>query len=356
MLHRFIMGGLTLVGLVQPALAYDVRTRLELEPLIVKHAAANSVPAPLVHRVIMRESRYNPRAVGRGGALGLMQIKHGTARALGYGGPASGLLDAETNLIYGVRYLAGAYRVADGDHNRAVGFYARGYYYDAKRRGMLRTLARGPAAPEEFAVPVAAAQPAQQPSVFSLMFAPSRAPEAAQEAAQAALAEPEAPVPQKRISRSGKRQDAKTPAQLAAATGEPTQEAMQSVEAPALNPGVARKRSSRVVKRNEAKASAPTTPGQGDEVLEAVGTAVNRTEAPIPPKRSRAGKQNDVNTPAQSNAAQGEPAQTGRLVVSEDVRAPATRSGRSAKPSGAAGADRSARRVSAQPGDPGRHP
>jgi soluble lytic murein transglycosylase-like protein len=33
-----------------------------------------------VHRVIMRESRYNPRAVGHGGALGLMQIKHATAR------------------------------------------------------------------------------------------------------------------------------------------------------------------------------------------------------------------------------------------------------------------------------------
>jgi hypothetical protein len=355
MLYRFIMGGLALAGLVQPAWAYDVRTRLELEPLIVKHAAANSVPAPLVHRVIMRESRYNPRAVGRGGALGLMQIKHGTARALGYGGPVSGLLDAETNLIYGVRYLAGAYRVANGDHNRAVGFYARGYYYDAKRRGMLRTLARGPAAPEQPAVPVAAAQPAQQPSVFSLMFAPPRAPEPAQEAVQAAVAEPAAPVSRKRISRSGRRQDAKAPAQPAAA-GEPTQQAVQSVEA--LDPAGARKRSSRMDRRNEAKAFGLTAPPQREAVQGAVGAAVNQTDAPIPPKRSsRAGKRDDANMPAQPSTAQGgEPAPAGRLVVSEDVPVPAMRSGRSAKPSGAAGADRSARKVSAQPGDPGRHP
>src|SRR5215218_9026575 len=136
MIHRYVLGIVALAGLVDPAAAYDVKARVELEPIIVKHAKANNVPAALVHRIIIRESKYNPRAVGRGGALGLMQIKHGTARALGYAGPASGLLDAETNLTYGVRYLAGAYRVAEGDQNQAVGYFARGYYYDAKRKGM----------------------------------------------------------------------------------------------------------------------------------------------------------------------------------------------------------------------------
>jgi hypothetical protein len=33
-----------------------------------------------------------------------------------------------------VRYLAGAYRAANGDHNRAVAYYASGYYEAAKRR------------------------------------------------------------------------------------------------------------------------------------------------------------------------------------------------------------------------------
>lgn len=102
--------------------------------MIESHAASNGVPAELVHRVIVRESRYNAGAMGRGGAIGLMQIKLATARGLGYTGTAAGLRDPETNLTYGVRYLAGAYRVANGHHGRAVGYYASGYYYAAKRQ------------------------------------------------------------------------------------------------------------------------------------------------------------------------------------------------------------------------------
>lgn len=104
--------------------------------MIESHAASNGVPAELVHRVIVRESRYNAGAMGRGGAIGLMQIKLATARGLGYTGTAAGLRDPETNLTYGVRYLAGAYRVANGHHGRAVGYYASGYYYAAKRQRM----------------------------------------------------------------------------------------------------------------------------------------------------------------------------------------------------------------------------
>lgn len=103
------------------------------DSLIATHAASNGVPAELVHRVVVRESRYRAGAVGRGGASGLMQIKLATARAMGYSGSASGLLDPETNLTYGVRYLAGAYRAAGGNQGRAVGYYASGYYHAAKR-------------------------------------------------------------------------------------------------------------------------------------------------------------------------------------------------------------------------------
>lgn len=104
--------------------------------LISRHAVQNNVPETLVHRVVRRESNYNPRAVGSGGAMGLMQIKAATARGMGYAGPPSGLLDADTNLTYAVRYLAGAYRVAGGNHDRAVAYYASGYYYAAKRMGL----------------------------------------------------------------------------------------------------------------------------------------------------------------------------------------------------------------------------
>jgi len=104
------------------------------DAMIASHAAANGVPAELVHRIVMRESRYHPQLVGRGGASGLMQIKLATARGMGYTGSAAGLLDPETNLTYGVKYLAGAYRTAGGNHTRAVGYYASGYYYAAKRQ------------------------------------------------------------------------------------------------------------------------------------------------------------------------------------------------------------------------------
>ena len=59
------------------------------------------VPEALVHRVIVRESRYQAPLVGRGGAIGLMQIKLATARGLGYTGTAEGLRDPDTNLTYG---------------------------------------------------------------------------------------------------------------------------------------------------------------------------------------------------------------------------------------------------------------
>lgn len=104
------------------------------QALVTRHAAANGLPASLVHRVIMRESRYNPRAVSKGN-YGMMQIRLGTARAMGYAGGTDGLLDAETNLTYAVRYLAGAYRAAGGNHDRAVTLYARGFYPEAKAMG-----------------------------------------------------------------------------------------------------------------------------------------------------------------------------------------------------------------------------
>ncbi|MEO6396072.1 MAG: lytic transglycosylase domain-containing protein [Devosia sp.] len=113
------------------------RARLDgLDGLISKYAALYNVPASLIHRIVVRESGYNPRA-RNGPYYGLMQIRYDTAMTMGYRGPASGLLDAETNLRYGVKYLAGAYLVAGKDADGAVRGYSRGYYYDAKAQGLL---------------------------------------------------------------------------------------------------------------------------------------------------------------------------------------------------------------------------
>lgn len=108
----------------------------QLRALIRKYAALNDVPESLVHRVVKRESRYRPGA-RNGPYYGLMQMLPATARGMGYSGPASGLLDAETNLKYGVKYLKGAYLVGGGNHDAAVKWYSRGYYYEAKRKGLL---------------------------------------------------------------------------------------------------------------------------------------------------------------------------------------------------------------------------
>ncbi|RNF35463.1 transglycosylase SLT domain-containing protein [Paracoccus methylarcula] len=99
-------------------------------------AAHYRVPASLVQRIVIRESTHRPGA-RNGPYYGLMQILPQTARTMGYRGPASGLLDADTNLKYGVKYLRGAYLVANGNHDKAVMWYARGYYYEAKRKGLL---------------------------------------------------------------------------------------------------------------------------------------------------------------------------------------------------------------------------
>jgi soluble lytic murein transglycosylase-like protein len=122
-----------------PAMASE---RAQIDALVAQHAKAHGIPETLIHRIIKRESGYNPLASNRGN-LGLMQIRYATARGMGYRGAVSGLLDANTNLTYAVPYLANAYRVSGGNPDRAVALYAGGYYYEAKRKGLLHTLRTG---------------------------------------------------------------------------------------------------------------------------------------------------------------------------------------------------------------------
>jgi soluble lytic murein transglycosylase-like protein len=109
---------------------------VEVKAAIAGYSALYGLPESLVHRIVKRESKYNPRAY-HGGHYGLMQIGYDTARSMGYRGPAKGLLDVDANLKYGVKYLAGAYLVAGGNAERALRYYRSGYYYVAKRKGLL---------------------------------------------------------------------------------------------------------------------------------------------------------------------------------------------------------------------------
>ncbi len=128
----FRVAALVAAGLILPQAA--LAGEADYAEAVAAHARANGVPETLVHRVIMRESRYQPQLVGHGGTIGLMQIKLATARGLGYTGDAAGLRDPDTNRTYAVKYLAGAYHAANGDHARAIRYYAGGYYYAAKRQ------------------------------------------------------------------------------------------------------------------------------------------------------------------------------------------------------------------------------
>jgi soluble lytic murein transglycosylase-like protein len=76
------------------------------DSLIARHAKAHGVPVSLARAVVKIESGFRPNARGKAGEIGLMQLKLSTARGLGYKGSAKGLYNPDTNLRYGMKYLA----------------------------------------------------------------------------------------------------------------------------------------------------------------------------------------------------------------------------------------------------------
>lgn len=97
-----------------------------IDRMIVQHAKANGIPPELAFAVVRVESRYNPRARGRG-VYGLSQIKPATARSLGFSGSTEDLLDADTNLTYGMKYLKGAWEQSGHDVCGAAMKYKGGH-------------------------------------------------------------------------------------------------------------------------------------------------------------------------------------------------------------------------------------
>lgn len=83
-------------------------------PLIETYAEEYGVPLDLAQAVIRVESNYNPKARGSAGEIGLMQIKPATARMMGYDGGRTGLFDPETNIKFGMKYLAKAHLLSGG--------------------------------------------------------------------------------------------------------------------------------------------------------------------------------------------------------------------------------------------------
>lgn len=82
--------------------------------IIDHYAVAYGVPVSLAHAVVKVESNYRPNVVGSAGEIGLMQIKPSTARMMGYSGTAKGLFNPDTNIKYGMKYLAKAHNLGGG--------------------------------------------------------------------------------------------------------------------------------------------------------------------------------------------------------------------------------------------------
>ena len=78
----------------------------EFAPIVHRKSVLHGIPANLIAAIITVESGWNPDAKGAAGEIGLMQILPATARQMGFAGPESHLFLPNTNIHFGVKYLA----------------------------------------------------------------------------------------------------------------------------------------------------------------------------------------------------------------------------------------------------------
>jgi soluble lytic murein transglycosylase-like protein len=112
---------------------------------IWREAQANEIDPGIVFGLIASESRFNPRAVGREGERGLMQIKLETARVYQRGVTPDALMRPETNLRLGLLHLKS--EVEHFGHDWTLGLLA----YNMGRGRLIRALERGQAPRMEYA-------------------------------------------------------------------------------------------------------------------------------------------------------------------------------------------------------------
>jgi soluble lytic murein transglycosylase-like protein len=90
--------------------------------IIMKVSKRYQVDPALVKAIILAESEYNPYAISRKGAKGLMQLMPGTARVLG----VEDIFDPEHNIKGGVRHIKGLLKMFEGDVRLAIAAYNAG--------------------------------------------------------------------------------------------------------------------------------------------------------------------------------------------------------------------------------------
>lgn len=116
---------------------------VRFDNIIENACTANNVDPLLVKALILRESRFKPRATGGAGEIGLMQIKHAVAkdwaRATGMDVPSKeDLYDPYINITIGVWYLSRALNRWQG---RSTSTRLALFEYNAGRRTVITWIA-----------------------------------------------------------------------------------------------------------------------------------------------------------------------------------------------------------------------
>jgi len=111
-----------------------VFTEQEIDAAIVQSAARHNVDPNLVRSVVKVESNFNPNAVSRKGAMGLMQLMPSTARSLNVSNP----FDPNQNVDAGVRHLKRLLESYGGDIRLSLAAYNAGSRAVARSSGVPR--------------------------------------------------------------------------------------------------------------------------------------------------------------------------------------------------------------------------
>ena len=109
-----------------------ITTSAELEAIFKKAADTYDVPEELLKAMAKAESGFNPDAVSKCGAQGIMQLMPATARALGVTDP----FDPEQNIMGGAKYISDKIKAYDGDITLALAAYNAGPGNVAKYGGV----------------------------------------------------------------------------------------------------------------------------------------------------------------------------------------------------------------------------
>ena len=101
-------------------------------PIILRAASRHEVDPALIKAIIMVESRYNPHAISKQGAKGLMQLMPRTARSLG----VEDSFNPEHNVNGGVKYLKQLLDEFDDNLKFALAAYNAGSSKVRRYRGI----------------------------------------------------------------------------------------------------------------------------------------------------------------------------------------------------------------------------